>query len=330
MTRKDYREKIPFSRKRLISYILHPMHKTILLDVQSIHKRYGNLQVVKGISLKIPSGICYGLLGPNGAGKTTTIEMLEDILDLDAGQILYKGAPRDQRFREEIGIQFQNTELPQYLTIGETLKLFHGLYTQAAPLPDIITLCQLEPLLDRDNRKISGGQKQRLLLALALLNGPELIFLDEPTTGMDPQARRHLWDIVKTLKQQGKTLILTTHYMDEAQELCDIIGVMDQGKLLTEGSAEDLIQKYCPYLTLQLPLTHAHHLLQRATRHLTSADKTLHQWQRTAHGFSFKTHSLEQSLKALLNSNIELSQLQVHTPTLEDVFLELTGKRLRE
>lgn len=303
---------------------------TPLLQIQSIHKHYGTLMAVNGVSLSIPAGICYGLLGPNGAGKTTTIEMIEDILSVSSGEILYKGAPRNQRFREEIGIQFQNTELPQYLTVKETLRMFHGLYRHPAPLQDIIELCQLEDLLKRDNRRISGGQKQRLLLALALLNDPELIFLDEPTTGMDPQARRHLWEIVKALKTRGKTLILTTHYMDEAQELCDTIGIMDQGQLLTEGSAEHLIQSYCPHLILHLPLSLEMHLLKRATRHLNSPAPGVHTWQREARHYSFKTHDLEQVLKALMSSNVPLSELHIHTPTLEDVFLELTGRSLRE
>ncbi len=301
-----------------------------LLSIHNLHKDYGTFKAVNGVSLAIPVGICYGLLGPNGAGKTTTIEMMEDILSISSGEILYKGAPRNQRFREEIGIQFQNTELPQYLTVKETLRLFHGLYRDPAPLQDIIALCQLEELLQRDNRRISGGQKQRLLLALALLNDPDLIFLDEPTTGMDPQARRHLWEIVKALKSRGKTLILTTHYMDEAQELCDTIGIMDQGQLLTEGSAPALIQRYCPHVTLHLPLSLEIHLLKRATRHLAPHDPGIHEWQRKAQHYHFETPDLEQALRALMAGNIPLSQLRIHTPTLEDVFLELTGRSLRE
>lgn len=304
-----------------------------LLEVKALHKNYGDVKAVNGVSLRIPAGVCYGLLGPNGAGKTTTIEMIEDILAISSGEILYKGKPRNRRFREEIGIQFQNTELPQFLTVGETLRMFHGLYAKPAPLSEIITLCQLEALLKRDNRKVSGGQKQRLLLALALLNDPELVFLDEPTTGMDPQARRHLWDIVKALKARGKTLILTTHYMDEAQELCDTIAVMDKGQILTQGSAHELIQRYCPHLTLRLPLSLETHLLKRATRHLpVDLHKTpdLHQWRTHNTHRSFKTPTLDASLKALLAGDIDLSQLQVHTPTLEDVFLELTGRSLRE
>lgn len=301
-----------------------------LLHLQGIHKNYGDVKAVNGISLSIPAGICYGLLGPNGAGKTTTIEMMEDILAVSAGAILYKGKPRNQRFREEVGIQFQSTELPQFLTVGETLRMFHGLYRHPAPLEDIIVLCQLDDLLKRDNRRISGGQKQRLLLALALLNDPTLIFLDEPTTGMDPQARRHLWDIVKALKARGKTLILTTHYMDEAQELCDTIGIMDKGQLLTEGSAAQLIERYCPHQILRLPLTLEMHLLKRATRHLPGDHSELHQWQRQKTHYSFKTHNLDLALKALLTGHIPLEQLHVHTPNLEDVFLELTGRSLRE
>ncbi len=297
---------------------------TTLLEVKDLYKSYGKVQAVKGVSLRIPRGICYGLLGPNGAGKTTTIEMMEDILSPTSGLILYKGQPRDGRFREEVGIQFQHTELPQFLTVKESLQLFHGLYAHPAPLNEIVSLCQLQDLLHRDNRKLSGGQKQRLLLALALLNQPELVFLDEPTTGMDPQARRHLWEIVKTLKSRGKTLVLTTHYMDEAEELCDRIGVMDHGQVLTEGTSETLIREYCPEVILRLPLSQERANLAQATKYLPG------NWDTSVSHHAYKTDALNEALKALLSAGVDLSELEMHTPNLEDVFLELTGRSLRQ
>lgn len=296
---------------------------TPILRVSNLTKRYGKVEAVRGVSFEIPQGICFGLLGPNGAGKTTTIEMIEDILSLSSGTIDYKGKPRDQRFREEVGIQFQSTELPQFLTVEESLKMFRGLYANPAPLREITELCQLTDLLRRDNRKLSGGQKQRLLLALALLNQPELIFLDEPTTGMDPQARRHLWDIVSTLKTRGKTIVLTTHYMDEAQALCDQIAVMDHGKILTTGTAQELISKYCPEVILHLPLDIDINALKGATRHLHG------QWEHSETTHCYQTKDLNPVLTTLMQTGISLSALRIHTPNLEDVFLTLTGRSLR-
>ncbi|PKL77470.1 MAG: ABC transporter ATP-binding protein, partial [Candidatus Melainabacteria bacterium HGW-Melainabacteria-1] len=218
-----------------------------ILEVRDLVKQYPGLRAVDGVSFAIEAGICFGLLGPNGAGKTTTLEMIEDTLSMSSGEVLYKGRPRDAHFREEVGIQFQSTQLLQYLTVEETLRTFHSLYSRQADFNRIMEICQLQEIRARDNRKISGGQKQRLLLALALVNEPELIFLDEPTTGMDPQARRNLWDIVQAIKAQGKTIILTTHYMDEAQILCDRVAVMDNGRILTMGSPRELIQTHCPH-----------------------------------------------------------------------------------
>lgn len=177
-----------------------------ILEIKNLVKEYPEVKAVDDISFAIEPGTCFGLLGPNGAGKTTTIEVIEGILTKTSGEIFYKGEPIRSSFREEAGIQFQNTELPQYLTVKETLEMFRNLYSRMTPLDELIETCQLEPILERDNRKISGGQKQRLLLAMALANDPELIFLDEPTTGLDPQARHHLWNIVKGIKQKKRPL----------------------------------------------------------------------------------------------------------------------------
>jgi ABC-2 type transport system ATP-binding protein len=211
-----------------------------ILNVKNLKKYFSDVKAVDGIDLSIESGICFGLLGPNGAGKTTTIEVIEGILNPTAGEILYKGNSRKNNFKEEIGIQFQNTELPQYLTVKETLETFCRLYNKQCEIDYLIEICHLKDILKRDNRKISGGQKQRLLLAMALVNDPELLFLDEPTTGLDPQARRHLWEIVKNIKSQKKTIVLTTHYMEEAEILCDKIAIMDHGKIIEYGTTEEL------------------------------------------------------------------------------------------
>ncbi len=291
-----------------------------ILEVRDLVKQYPGLRAVDGVSFSIDAGVCFGLLGPNGAGKTTTIEMIENTLDLTSGEVFYKGQPRGQKFREEVGIQFQSTQLLQYLTVEETLKTFHRLYTRQASLQQIIETCQLSDILKRDNRKISGGQKQRLLLALALLNEPELIFLDEPTTGMDPQARRNLWDIVQAIKNLGKTVILTTHYMDEAQILCDQISVMDKGKILTSGTPKELIQRYCPHVTIQLPLSLPAETLQNLPWTIET----------TPGGHELHAKDAREVLKVLMERDLDLSDISIHSPNLEDVFLVLTGRSLRE
>lgn len=219
--------------------------KTNIIEVQNLRKQYNGKIAVDGINLSIAQGSCFGLLGPNGAGKTTTVEMMENIIGHDSGQILYKGNARDKNFNQEIGIQFQHTELLSYLTVEETLKTFADFYHNHISINDIIDLCMLGNIKNNFNNKISGGQRQRLLIGLSILNDPELIFLDEPSTGLDPQARTHIWEIIKKMKKNGKSIILTTHYMEEAQTLCDNIAIMDNGEIIEQGSPEDLIKKHC-------------------------------------------------------------------------------------
>jgi ABC-2 type transport system ATP-binding protein len=218
---------------------------TPLLEVRHLVKTYKTLTAVDDVSFAIQKGICFGLLGPNGAGKTTTIEMMEGILSATSGEVLYKGSPRTGAFNEEIGIQFQHTALLSFLTVRETLKTFQKLYHKTADIDSLLAICNLLDIQNQYNDRISGGQRQRLLLALALVNRPELLFLDEPSTGLDPQARRNLWDIVLNIKSQGKTIILTTHYMEEAQLLCDEIAIMDCGRIIARGTVSDLINMHC-------------------------------------------------------------------------------------
>ncbi len=219
--------------------------QTNIIEAQSLKKSYNGNNAVNNINLSVARGSCFGLIGPNGAGKTTTIEMMENIIDPDSGQIFYKGKPRDKSFNQEIGIQFQHTELLAYLTVKETLKTFGSFYNKHLSVKDIIDLCMLDNIKDNLNNKISGGQRQRLLLGLALLNDPQLLFLDEPSTGLDPQARKHIWKIIKNMNKKGKTIILTTHYMEEAQALCDTIAIMDCGSIIEQGSPETLMDQHC-------------------------------------------------------------------------------------
>ncbi len=211
------------------------------LEARKLVKKYPGVLAVNGVSFDVPEGICFGLLGPNGAGKTTTVEMIEGVTRPTSGEVYYYGEIAGARFREEVGIQFQNTALQDHITVRETLEMFRALYERRADLDEVIEQCSLGGLLDRDNRKLSGGQRQRLLLAVALVNRPRLIFLDEPTTGLDPQARRNFWTLVQRIRAGGATVVLTTHYMDEAQVLCDDIAIMDEGRIITHGSPDELL-----------------------------------------------------------------------------------------
>lgn len=216
-----------------------------MIEVRDLEKNYNGHKAVDRINLSIGKGSCFGLLGPNGAGKTTTVEMMENILSQDSGLIFYKGRERDKRFNQEIGIQFQHTELLAFLTVEETLKTFAAFYERHLPVEEVLAMCMLENIRKSMTEKISGGQRQRLLLGLALLNDPELLFLDEPTTGLDPQARKHIWEIIRDINKKGKTIILTTHYMEEAENLCDTIAIMDKGKIIELGAPWNLIEKHC-------------------------------------------------------------------------------------
>ncbi len=216
-----------------------------MIEARQLVKSYNGNVAVDGIDLSIPAGSCFGLLGPNGAGKTTTVEMMENIIEPDKGVILFDGRDRDRSFNNEIGIQFQHTELLAFLTVEETLKTFAAFYEKHLPISQVIELCMLGEIRKQLNNKISGGQRQRLLLGLALLNDPRLIFLDEPSTGLDPQARAHVWQIIRDINRDGKTIVLTTHYMEEAQQLCDMIAIMDKGKIIEQGSPDDLIGRHC-------------------------------------------------------------------------------------
>ena len=213
----------------------------VALEARHLVKEYPGVLAVDGVSFAVPEGTCFGLLGPNGAGKTTTVEIIEGVTRPTSGDVYYYGEIAGARFREETGVQFQSTALQDFITVKETLEMFHALYERQADLEHVIEQCSLGDLLDRDNRKLSGGQRQRLLLAVALVNRPRLVFLDEPTTGLDPQARRNFWALVQSIREEGATIVLTTHYMDEAHVLCDEIAIMDEGKIVTQGSPEALL-----------------------------------------------------------------------------------------
>jgi ABC-2 type transport system ATP-binding protein len=287
-----------------------------IINVQNLVKHYPGVIAVDGIDLSIPQGICFGLLGPNGAGKTTTIEILEGIHLPTSGKVLYKGELLDTRYREEVGIQFQHTALQEFLTVRETLELFERLYHHTLPISELIALCSLHDILNRDTRKLSGGQRQRLLLALALINDPELIFLDEPTTGLDPQARRNFWDLVKLVKSRNKTIVLTTHYMEEAYALCDEIAIMDKGRIVSQGTPAQLLSQHFGDVVLQVPRADAGSKLHGLDLAVIDAGDMV----------EISTSHLHQTLQKLIESGANLDRLRIRAWTLEDLFINVTGK----
>ncbi|MEJ2480251.1 MAG: ABC transporter ATP-binding protein [Acidihalobacter sp.] len=290
-----------------------------LLAARNLTKDYGKVRAVNGIDLAAASGTCLGLLGPNGAGKTTTLEMLEGITVPSGGQILYRGAPLGPGFRNRAGIMFQATALPEFITVRETLQMFGSLYPRTRALDELIERCSLQEYLDRDNRRLSGGQRQRMLLAIALVNDPDILFLDEPTTGLDPQARRNFWQLIEDIKAEGKTVLLSTHYMEEAYTLCDEVAIMDHGNVIARGTPDALLARHFNDVVLQLPLDS----LPTGARELPMTAR------RTHDSFEIETADVNAAIASLLKAGVQLGGLRIRSRTLEDLFLELTGKELR-
>jgi ABC-2 type transport system ATP-binding protein len=290
-----------------------------ILEVRNLIKHYPNVTAVNGLSLAVPEGICFGLLGPNGAGKTTTIEIMEGILEATSGEVRYRGASLDQRFREEAGILFQKTALQDFLTVRQSITLFRGLYSRGLSVDEVIRMCALEKLESRDNRKLSGGQQQRLLLAIALVNDPSVLFLDEPTTGLDPQARRNFWSLIQAVKERKKTIILTTHYMEEAELLCDEIAIVDGGRIIAQGPPRSLVQEHFAEVMLELPKQD----FPVSARSLPLRIIDI------AERIEITTDDLDATLRTLIDAHVPLNNLRIRPANLEDLFLELTGKELR-
>lgn len=297
---------------------------SVAISVQELTKKYKDITAVNNISFNVEQGHCFGLLGPNGAGKTTTIEIMEGIISPTSGQVTYKGKGYqgkkvDDSISQQIGIQFQHTALQDFLTVKETLNLFSSFYQHTLAQEQVIELCDLKDFLNRDNRLLSGGQRQRLLLALALINDPEIIFLDEPTTGLDPHARRNFWQLIKNIKAQDKTIILTTHYMDEAEQLCDDIVIMDQGKIIEAGTPQHLLNKHFNEIFIYLPAEQIP---------LTLVEEN--QWTNIGGRIEITTGNVEETLASLMNDKVSLAGLHVKSANLDDLFLHLTGHSLRE
>jgi len=290
-----------------------------VIRVENLVKEYGDVTAVDDISFTIQKGHCFGLLGPNGAGKTTAIEIMEGIIAPSQGKVLYYGKMVDDTISQQIGIQFQHTALQDFLTVKETLNLFTSFYQKTTSHEKLIELCDLGEFLKRDNRLLSGGQRQRLLLALALINDPEIVFLDEPTTGLDPQARRNFWHLIKNIKAQGKTIVLTTHYMDEAEQLCDNVAIMDHGKIIESGTPQQLLAKHFTDVFIYLPLEHINQNLLAKQG-----------WKVHEDNIEIATQNVEETLTFLIENKVSMQGLHVKSANLDDLFLKLTGHSLRD
>ena len=292
---------------------------SVILKVSNLVKTFGQLTAVNDVSFDIQQGCCFGLLGPNGAGKTTTIELMEGIKTPDSGTILYQGQALGRQFRNEAGIMFQTTALQEFVTVREMLVQFSRFYPHTADIDDLVERYALAEFLNRDTRKLSGGQKQRLLLAIALINKPKILFLDEPTTGLDPQSRRNLWEQVREVKAEGATILLTTHYMEEAYELCDEIAIMDHGRIIAHDAPDALLAKHFNDVVVQLSE-------KDIPRDLGEREFDAIYREGSAHILS---GDVNKTVEHLLSFDIPLDGLRIRARDLEDLFLELTGKELR-
>jgi ABC-2 type transport system ATP-binding protein len=299
--------------------------------VQDLKKAYGATKAVDGISFTVGLGEIFGMLGPNGAGKSTTIEIVEGLRVADSGLVTVLGLrqPREARdIKSRIGIQLQTTSLYPRLTVTEILDLFHQFYPNRKTLSteQLISMVDLGEKKDTRSKQLSGGQKQRLSVALSMVNDPDIVFLDEPTTGMDPQARRQLWDVVEGLKRQGKTILLTTHYMEEAEHLCDRVAVVDHGHVIEVGSPQELVRRHFSEIAIsfQAPDSAADYQTLAGASHAVGEDGKV----------TVYSNDAPRTMAALLEresaSGGALRDLNVHSATLEDVFLKLTGRALRD
>ena len=307
------------------------MNAKLALRATGLVKRFGDLTAVDGLDLEVRQGICLALLGPNGAGKTTTIEMLEGLTVPDAGSIEVLGSSWDgdaDRIRERIGVQLQETKLQEKITVEETLQLFRSFYRSGRDLDEALELVNLKEKRDARVEHLSGGQHQRLSLACALVSRPELLFLDEPSTGLDPQARRRVWEIVEAFKDEGGTVLLTTHYMEEAQRLADEVVIVDEGKVIARGTPAAVIGELEAESIVELfPKG------ELATDGMTDLPG-VRDVRREGAGIVLSVTDTQASVAALLGhlsaKGVQLEALQTHAPTLEDVFMALTGKHLRD
>jgi ABC-2 type transport system ATP-binding protein len=309
-----------------------PSQTKTALRVRNLRKAFKDVVAVDGVDLEVRSGECFGLLGPNGAGKTTTIEICEGLTAADSGEVEVLGlrwSSDASTLRQKLGIQLQETQLAEKLTVFETLSLFRSFFLQGPGAEEAIRMVQLEEKRGARVGALSGGQKQRLALACALVGDPDLLFLDEPTTGLDPQARRQLWDLIEEFKAAGRTILLTTHYMEEAERLCDRVAIMDHGKIMTQGTPRELIagigvEHVVEFSAGSIALDMDRVRGVAGVRDVRSENGSV----------LLQVTELHRAVPALLEElgrqGVPLTELRTHSATLEDVFVHLTGRHLRD
>ena len=300
---------------------------------RGLKKRYGDVVAVDGLDLDVVAGECFGLLGPNGAGKTTTVEILEGLLHPDAGELEILGmrwGEDDRELRQKLGVQLQETLLAEKLTVEETLRLFRSFFNRGREVDEVLRLVQLDEKRGAWVSKLSGGQQQRLAIATALVSHPQLLFLDEPTTGLDPQSRRQLWDIVLDFKESGGTVLLTTHYMEEAHRLCDRVAIVDYGRVIALGTPGELIATLGAEHVVEIALENDSPALDDRLREVPGVEDL----RRERTGILLTVSEVHRTIPALLSAlreqNLVLAKLTTHHASLEDVFVALTGRPLRD
>ena len=312
------------------------------IECKNLFKRYESgakaVDAVNGLDLEVRVGECFGLLGPNGAGKTTTVEILEGLLEATSGEVevlgMRWGTGCDHELRQKLGITLQETKLQDKLTVLETLKLFRSFYDDGLEPEDVIRMVSLEDKTKAWVRKLSGGQKQRLAVACALVGQPELLFLDEPTTGLDPQARRQLWGVINNLKESGASILLTTHYMDEAEKLCDRVAIVDHGKIIALGTPRELIAQMGSEHAIEFGLLQNGEPNRDVPPEAFLDVPSVRRAVRESHGYLLTVSEPHVAIPALLRrlekDNLQLSSLTTRHINLEDVFVGLTGRHLDE
>ena len=304
------------------------------LSVSGLKKSYGDVVAVAGLDLEVRAGECFGLLGPNGAGKTTTIEICEGLLTPDEGTVRILGrtwTDDGPTLRGRLGIQLQETQLAEKLTVEETVRLFRSFYPAGRSVNEVISLVQLDEKRGARVGTLSGGQKQRLAVACALVGDPDLLFLDEPTTGLDPQSRRQLWDIIDRFRDRGGTTVLTTQYMDEAERLCDHVAIVDHGRVIALGTPRELIASLGAGHVVEFALDGAPDGVDEATLGALAGVKSA---RRAGGRWALQVGAAHETIPLLLDTladrGLPLTELSTHSPTLEDVFVTLTGRSLRD
>jgi ABC-2 type transport system ATP-binding protein len=303
------------------------------ISVRNLHKSYGDFEAVRGIDLEVHEGEVYGLLGPNGAGKTTTLEILEGLRPRSSGTVSVLGfdpGSESKRIKDRIGVCLQHTNLPDKMKVCEALELFAAFYTSNAHLDKLLQRLQLWDKKDALYKTLSGGQKQRVALALALVNEPALLFLDEPTTGLDPQVRHEIHGIIQELKEDRRSILITTHYIEEAERLCDRVAIVDAGKIIESGTPREIQQRVLGHTAVEISTDHVMPL-ETLPESLRAEKYSIRDEGRTLSMQSESPATLIVELVRWIGGcNLRLLDIHMKRPTLEDVFIELTGKRLRE